>query len=152
MGLPLAGAKAKAADWSAVFPQGVDALPDYVPTLTQGATVTKTITSANYMRIGRWVVGETTVVCTSTGTASNAILLGLPVPAVAVGQNIGDVFLFDASVPLGYTGVLVTNGSVASIFIDGTNGAFAGATGSGFTAALTTNDQLRARFAYEAAS
>lgn len=141
------------ADFDILFPTGVGAWSTYTPTLTQSATVSKTVTTARYMRIGRLVVAEILLIATSSGTASNAILLGLPVAAANTsGQNIGSVFLFDASVPTGYVGEVVTNGGVASFFLNTSNGAFAGATGGVFTAALTTNDQIRARLQYESAS
>jgi len=92
---------------NAAFPVGVDAWTSYTPTLTQSVTVTKTVTYAKYMKIGRMVTVRVDLAVTSAGTANNAIKIGLPVTAATSGNHvvIGNAWVFDASVPLLSVGV-----------------------------------------------
>jgi hypothetical protein len=57
---------------------------DFVPTLTQGVTVTKTTTYARYEKVGRWVTAQGVLACTSAGTANTAIQIGIPAGLTAV--------------------------------------------------------------------
>lgn len=157
MPLPLAGAKIKASDFSSIFPLGVDAWTDYIPSLTQSGAVTKTVTTAKYSRVGRLITVEFALAITGTGTANNSIQMGLPVTASAAAINAtatGKFFFIDQSTGQWYTGVCgPTTGGNAAIFIVGGNStATLGQTGGGFTAALANADSLRGSLEYEAAT
>lgn len=56
----------------------------YTPTLTQSVTVTKTVTTARYIQIGKLVFVWVYLAVTGAGTANNQILVGLPVVAQAL--------------------------------------------------------------------
>lgn len=53
---------------------------DFVPTITQGVALTKTITYARYQKLGRIVHAQVMVTITSAGTVSNPVFISLPVP------------------------------------------------------------------------
>jgi len=54
---------------------------DYTPTLTQSATVTKTISNARYCQIQKTVFVQVYLIATSAGTAGNIVKIGLPIAA-----------------------------------------------------------------------
>jgi hypothetical protein len=60
----------------------------YTPTLTQSATVTKTVNHALYIRLGDLVIGFVKMTCSSAGTASNGIRVGLPTAHNLVGDSV----------------------------------------------------------------
>ena len=62
---------------------GISAEPSWTPTITQGVAVTKTVGLAKYNVDGKRVQGECYFTCTSSGTASNAITVSIPVTAAA---------------------------------------------------------------------
>lgn len=53
----------------------------YTPTWTQSATITKTTNWARYTQLGKWVQGSIKMTASSAGTATNKVLVGLPVNA-----------------------------------------------------------------------
>lgn len=61
---------------------------DFIPTLTQSVTLTKTVTYARYIRVGRIVTAQVFMTITSAGTAGNPILVGLP-PIPPVTADVG---------------------------------------------------------------
>lgn len=137
---------------STIFPLGVGAWPDFTPTLTQSGAVTKTLTYSKLQRVGRLVVANILLTVTGTGTASNQIIVGLPVvPAqAAMAAPIGTFYVRDDSTGLFYLVGAVINAAGALIGIgNGVNNAL-GVTG--FTAALANLDTVGYSVAYEAAS
>jgi hypothetical protein len=80
----VAGQTLTAAQLNTLFPT-LGAWDPYVPTLTQGVTVTKTSNSA-YFRAGRMVIAQFGLSITSAGTTNNPISVGLPVPGKAFGS------------------------------------------------------------------
>ena len=56
---------------------------DYTPSLTQSATITKTVNWARYTQLGKWVQGSIKMTASSAGTANNKVLVGFPVNASA---------------------------------------------------------------------
>jgi hypothetical protein len=56
---------------------------NYTPTWTQSATITKTVNWARYSQVGKLVQVSIRMTATGAGTASNKILVGLPMPANA---------------------------------------------------------------------
>lgn len=62
---------------------GAGAWSSYTPTFTQSATITKTVNWARYTQLGKWVQGSIKMTASSAGTATNKVLVGLPVNASA---------------------------------------------------------------------
>lgn len=74
----------------------------YTPTLTQSGTVTKTVTQANYVRLGDLVICQVALAATGSGTANNAIIVTLPVNALHTGFQVGNGHWFDTSATQNY--------------------------------------------------
>lgn len=70
---------------NAVVPNGPDGWISYTPTLTQTVAVTKTVSYAKYMKVGRLVTVNFLLAVTGSGTAATAIKVGLPVTAAYSG-------------------------------------------------------------------
>jgi hypothetical protein len=132
-------------EWSSIGPV-YGAWISYTPTWTQAATITKTITRATYMRVGRMVNAHFYMTATSAGTAANTILMGIPVAAVTGASLIGHVDLFDVSGGLHTTGAAVL--STASTFGIQTQGA----TGLAVAPTIASGDIVSAMLTYEAAA
>jgi hypothetical protein len=114
-------------------------LSSYTPTLTQSATVTKTVEFASY----HTVAGITSVVVsmnvTGTGTAANAVLIGVPVAQSSFRAQ-GQGAIFDASTSTWYHGVAVfVSSTVVQIFPNASTTALGV---SSFTAALASGDKV----------
>src|SRR5881397_1025495 len=111
MAVPLAGAKVKAADLLGIFPGNTDSWTAYTPTLTQGATPSKTVEYAGWMKTGRLVTVALSLAMTATtpGTAANAVIIGLPSAAgtPVTFRSLGSAGIFDSSASLWYTGLAV---------------------------------------------
>ena len=153
MSVPKAGALAKASDWTTVFPLDTDAWTAYVPTLVQSGTVTKTVSIANYTRVGRIIFGQVRLAVTGAGTASNEVRIGLPVTAASSGAlTLGSGFIIDTSAAALYKGVPLLSATtyVTLLSTSGTSPNSLGA--DTFTAALAAGDSVAVSFAYEAAS
>lgn len=138
----------------AAFPLGVDAWTNFTPTLTQSATVSKTIAYAKYQRVGRWIVANVRLVCTSSGTASNGITVGLPVPAVHVAlQPVGIGWVVDISANRNYSGIALLNSSTTlQVAANNDPDVLGGATSLTMTAALVSTDVVGYSIVYEAVS
>lgn len=123
----------------------------YTPTLLQSVTVTKTTTSARWVRQGRTIHFQAALAVTGSGTAGQNITIGLPVTAQASAIAIGGSGrIFDSSASVSFTGYAETSSTTtASIVIDGANG-YAGA--AGMTAGLASGDIVWVAGTYEAAS
>lgn len=122
----------------------------YTPTLTQGGNVSKTVTYARYIKLGRLVVAEMYLQVTGSGSSSTAIEVGLPVTAAQSIVSTGTFRVYDASVPTNRTGiaVLANTGEVSGLMDNVTN--YMGV--AGFTAALASGDSVLVNVTYEAAS
>lgn len=123
----------------------------YTPTLTQSATVTKTVTSARYTRIGRTIIGQFSLAVTGAGTVTNTVKVGLPVAAQSAVPNVGSVWLFDSSTSTAYSGELIigTGAQIVELYGDWSASSAWGITPN---LALASGDLLRGSFMYEAAS
>lgn len=154
MTIPKAGAKVRASDWSSAFPTDTDAWTSYIPTLTQGATVTNTVVYAKYIKIGRLVIFSISLSVTGAGTASNAVLFGLPVAASSSsGIALGSGIIFDVSAGLIYAGIPdLQTASTALAWPASTDGNASGLGARVFTAALASGDVVRFSGMYESAS
>lgn len=138
---------------AAAFPLGVDGWTSFTPTLTQSATVTKTLTYARYQRVGRLIVAQVFLTVTGSGTASNGIIIGLPVTAALTTQplEVGTGTVFDVSANQAFKGNAILNsGTGVNIRATGTSTSVMGA--ADFTAGLANNDTVSYTVMYEAAS
>lgn len=70
---------------------------DYTPTLTQSATITKTVNWARYTKFGKLVYGSIKLTASASGTANNKIIVDLPVSASSNNYIIGTMNYYDAS-------------------------------------------------------
>lgn len=146
MAVPLAGGIIRASD-------AVTAWTAYTPTLTQSATVTKTVSVARYTRIGNLVTVGISLTVTGAGTASNGVVVGLPLTALA-GTCFGAGYIFDTSASLFYAGIAYPTSTTTFGLLIGSGtgvGNVAGAPSGGFTAALAAGDLISFNLSYEAA-
>lgn len=136
-----------------LFPTGSGAFPTYTPTLVQSGAVTKTMSPAAYIKIGRLVVGYIRLLVTGTGTGSTEVRAGIPVAAAAGStQPCGIGYIYDSSAGLHYKGMLSLDNANYFTYM-GTGDTGVGRLGASvFTAALASSDQVAALFAYESAS
>lgn len=71
--------------------------PTWTPTLTQSGTVTKTVTFAEHLALGKLVWWSTILTVTGSGTSANAVTLGLPVAARSgTSQKVGEGRIVDS--------------------------------------------------------
>jgi hypothetical protein len=128
-----------------------EAWSSYTPTLVQSGAVTKTVTAAAYVQMGRLVVVNLYLAVTGTGTTNNTIAIGLPVTAARSSGLIGSATVFDNS-------ALSHRGSVARLVSTTTFDILEPASGVlnpvGQTPnfALGSSDTIAAMLMYEAAS
>jgi hypothetical protein len=127
----------------------------FTPTLTQSGAVTKTVTYAKYIQMGKTVMAQGYLVVTGTGTASNIVLIGLPVAANigSGGQLMGTGFIVDTSAGAQYKALAVIQGANTTIGLVPTNatGNFDTLGNNVFTAALASGDVVAFNVTYEAA-
>lgn len=137
--------------WQTVVPLG--AWSTYTPTLTQSATVTKTVTYARWVRIGRTIHFAVKLTVTGSGTASNAVRVGLPASCVQTSDyTLGQGYIFDSSASLLYRG-LVTPAAAAEVFLSPTHVTTANVLGAtAFTDGLGSNDIVVLAGTFEATS
>ena len=119
---------------------------DYTPTLTQGVTVTKTVAQARYCQFQKTIIGQVLLNVTSTGTASTAVAIGLPVAVRSGTPMVGSGYIYDASTNVMYNCTFTGSASIINGFYQ---------TGFNFGVSpaitLTTSDQLSIQFSYEIA-
>lgn len=132
---------------------GVWAWGTYTPTLTQSATVAKTVSLASYASDDRRsVTGRIYLAVTGAGTANNAVLFGLPVAAAFGSGAAGAGYIYDSSAGLFYAGTVDLLSSTTARFFVATTGNAAGGASGVFTAALASGDVVSAKFGYEGAA
>lgn len=86
-----------------------DAYTTYTPTITQGATLTKTINEAKYEQVGKTVRVWGNFAITSAGTLATAIIVTIPVAHnLTINTVIGSFFYGDADAAFNSTGTVVT--------------------------------------------
>ena len=69
----------------------------YTPTITQGATLSKTVNYAKYKQFGKILYVNIALTITSTGTAGNRIRVSLPLPIIDSNVTVlGSGYYFDA--------------------------------------------------------
>lgn len=112
----------------------------YVPTLTQGATPTKSVEFATYARVGPFVMVNVALSVTSAGTAANEIVIGLPPLTFVNFRQLGGGSIFDASTGLWYQGAAIWASATTCKIYPGASTTALGATS--FTAALASGDKV----------
>lgn len=121
---------------------------NYTPTLTQSATISKTVTNARYCQIQKTVFVQVYMIATSAGTAGNQLIIGLPITArTSFGTTYGVAQLYDANTNLMYICSTYQHSPTAVSFIYQTGNPF------GISPAITiaNGDQLQFSIVYEAA-
>ena len=121
---------------------------DYTPTLTQSATVTKTVSSARYCQIQKTVFVTVRLLVTGAGTAGLGVEVGLPIAArTANSAIIGQMTVYDASTNIFY--VCAAQISTTSTVFGFYNSGFAFGTAPAVT--LANTDQVTLSLTYEIA-
>lgn len=120
---------------------------DYTPTLTQSATVTKTINHARYCQIQKTVFVQIFMTVTGAGTASQIVTVGLPFTAKNNSAFIGSGFVYDASANFMYN-ILPTADATSTFTMFYQTGNNFGASPA---ITLANTDQLRFCLTYEIA-
>ena len=120
---------------------------DYTPTLTQSATVTKTVVIARYCQFQKTIIGQLVLNATSAGTAGNAVQIGLPIAARTAGAVLGSGYIYDASTNTIYGGPFYAfSGTTMAMFYQTGN-----PWGISPNIALANTDQISLIFSYEIA-
>lgn len=124
--------------------------PTWAPTLVQSGTVTKTVSVAEYEKIGRRCTGNALMVVTGSGTSGQPIVVGLPVAMASSGNLvIGSGWVYDASAVAGYAGALIRVSSTAAIlWAHGETNNI----GADPAFGLASPDQISYQFSYQTAS
>lgn len=131
----------------------VGAWPAWAPDLYQPGLLTKTLNYAKVVRDGRTIKWSIRCTFTSAGTAGNALLLNLPVPAAFAQVQCGTALFFDASVGTQWNGMnAVVSVGVASMFFHRADAQATAAFGADPSLAVASGDVLVASGEYEAAS
>ncbi len=131
----------------------MNAWETYTPTLTQSGAVTKTVTYAKFVRMGRTIVANVVLAVTGAGTANNAVKVGLPVAATTSALVVGIMEIIDASVgTTRYSGTAFLDSTTEIVGICNADAPYMGQTGSDFAVALASGDSIRLAFSYEAAT
>lgn len=137
--------------FSALVVPAYGALTSYTPTLTQSGAVTCTVTAATYIRVGRMIKGTVILTCTGSGTAANNVVVGLPVTARTIANEvIGSGAIRDVSATTWYSGALIGVSTTTAVIV--ANGQANPLGQSSFTAALVSTDIVTYQFQYEAAA
>ena len=135
---------------AAIINQIGAAWESYTPTLTQSATVTKTVTYAKYLQIQKLCIVNVRLDVTGAGTGGNAVVVGLPLTSAAGnGLQYGSATIYDASTATNYAGRCY-QASTTTINFTGdwsANGLF----GTTPNIALAASDQIHFSIAYEVA-
>lgn len=130
----------------------------WTPAVVQSGSVTSTVASAAYIRVGRFIYCEAVLNITGAGTGTNSITVSLPVTGAArYGSSsyaAGTGFVIDTSATSQYAAIMQINSTTTAYFAPATGTAVNGALGasSPMTAALANGDFLKFSLMYEAAS
>jgi len=126
----------------------------WTPTVAQGATsdVSKTVTYARYVKIGRLVVANCRLDMTGAGTAGSGFTISVPsvITSAQNGLRVGGAHVFDSSTNTRYTGQaeFVSTTTLAVVGDWAGNGAW----GSVPNLALASGDQIGFSVMYETAT
>lgn len=121
----------------------------YTPTLTQPGAITKNVTNAVYMQIGKTVIAQVILYVTGAGTAGQGIKIGLPVAARNASAIQGTGSFYDVSASTRY--VCEVGGASTTEAYLAANGVSSDILGVSPSIALANADGLRYNIIYEAA-
>ena len=134
----------------------------YTPTVTQGVAVSKTVTYAKYVKLGRTVIGNMLLAITSSGTVSTQITVTTPVTAAQAGNiAIGQAYFYDGTRNVPLTGVLSSTTAFSFMFPTPRAGYFGvaqyaepviGGATAGWSSQLLNGTSLQLAFHFEATS
>lgn len=124
-----------------------EAFTSWTPVVSQGNTPTPTLYWAGYSKIGRLVTAHFAVGFTSEGTASNAIQMTIPVPAVSSFAISGSWSYFDAGNTIRAGTITGSSATTVRFKYDGWGNDF----GNG-DMVIANGDDIRGVIIYEAAS
>lgn len=122
----------------------------YTPTLTQSATIGKTVTYARYVKLGRLVIAQGVLVATSSGSSNNIIQIGIPVPAVQTLIPVGQLWWVASGVYYPVAAALGTSTTFVGL-IPATS-LNLGQTFAGYDNQVASGDTLAYSVVYESAS
>lgn len=124
----------------------------YTPSLQQSGSVTKTVSYAKYLKLGRTVIVNVQLAVTGSGTGANAILIGLPhLAAYATNMPCGSGYVYDATAGF-YGGIALLSDTSRVSILPATSAAGNILGLANMTAALVSGDIVAASFHYESAS
>lgn len=124
----------------------IAAFTTFTPTLTQSGAVSKTVATGAYIKLGKLIIGNVTLLVTGSGTGGNAIVMGLPFDTAYNGNLcIGSGWVYDASTVTGYSGSLIRGGASTCIIWAHNQTNNVGSTPS---FALASGDQISYQFCY----
>ena len=120
----------------------------WTPVVKQSATVSITNNRSRYIKVGRMVIATFDVSCTSSGTASNAMVLDFSgiTTAASASSAYGSYRIFDSGVT-NYAGTLVAFSTTGMNFYQDGNG-----NPLGFGQLLTSGDSMQGSFVFESAA
>ena len=130
----------------------------YTPTLAQGAStnISKTVTTARYLKVGRLVVMNVALTITGAGTSNNAITVSTPSggdAAASVSGPIGFGWYVRSGVGFYWAQAsFVTSTTIGLLYVPNASGAYIGTTNGPSAFATQNNDTLAFTVTYEAAS
>ena len=119
---------------------------DYTPTLTQGVTVSKTVTQARYCQFQKTIIGQVLLSATSGGTGGTAVAIGLPSAVRAGNPLVGSGYIYDTSTNTMYNLTFTGSGAGVSGYYQTGN-----QWGNSPNIALASGDQIAINFSYEIA-
>lgn len=125
------------------------------PVITQPGTITRTVTSSEYTKIGRNVKGQMVLSVTGAGTANNAITVSMPFTARYGASNaMGTGYLYYAAgnTRVGFLVIAATTTTFRFSQTADTVNPLLGQTGSSFAIGLAAGDAIVFNYDYEAAS
>lgn len=130
----------------------------WTPVLTQGVTVSATVTRATYVRAGGRVHGEVRLDITSSGTALVVIAVNLPAALTAAGSGIygvGQGVLYDSSTGVVYPFIASTTATTVMQFMGTASNRqvteYLGTSTSDFALAVASSDAIVFSFQYDLA-
>jgi hypothetical protein len=125
----------------------------YTPTLTQGGSVSKTVTYAKYKKEGRTVTVNVLLTVTGSGSANNRIDVGLPESSATIGALVVGMFrLWNNSAPNNFVGACAFASTSSVACVTNNNSKYLGQSGAAFALALAAGDLINISLTYEAAS
>ena len=137
--------------WAAPVSPGT--FSSFTPVVDQGGALSITVITSRFTQIGKLVMWEAQLRPTSTGSANQIITITLPETMSNTGVSVyGNGYLWDDSASLAYHFSVGSFNSTKITLVPstGTSRTAMAESGSTFTAALASGDQIRFQMWYEA--